>query len=334
MCAEDLASCMQVSQRKAPDSLEEFHEEVCASVGGIDEMLSLRGEVAAQRVRVESIRAERGVSEELVSALDVLAALQDKLVSLTLRPAMQQASLEEVTYSMLPSDQEARDQEGGFFKKKSGKSSFTRRRRGAVSSESAPEVLATAHIPRIVVPKSDMQRSQLQNALQDLVLFSDVHPEDLNAIVDAFTHEHCAAGTMIMKQGEVGDKFYIVVSGTCDVYVEDDPSHSSPRRMVATVSDGKGFGELALLYNSPRAATVISRTPCALWSLDRATFSAVLLRATAQRRAQYVGFLGCVPILLNMTPAEKAKIADVMEAKWFEDSEYIIEQGEVFSTVP
>jgi CRP-like cAMP-binding protein len=199
------------------------------------------------------------------------------------------------------------------------------RRRGAISSESIHAVLPSASITKVVVPKTAQQKQDLKDALQNSLLFSDIHDEDLNSLVEAFTPERCSSGTCIMRQGDNGDKFYIVAKGTCDVLISKDGGLPST---VYTVSDYGGFGELALMYDAPRAATVVSRCECELWSLDRRTFQTVLMVAITNRRRQYQNFLASVPILAKLTWEERAKIADVMEAKWFEDGEFIIEQGE------
>ena len=199
------------------------------------------------------------------------------------------------------------------------------RRRGAISSECVQAVLPSASITKVVVPKTEQQRQDLKDALQNSLLFSDIHDEDLNSLVEAFTPERCSYGTCIMRQGDNGDKFYIVARGTCDVLISKDGGMPCT---VYTVSEYGGFGELALMYDAPRAATVVARSDCELWSLDRRTFQTVLMVAITNRRRQYQNFLASVPILAKVTWEERAKIADVMEAKWFEDGEFIIEQGE------
>ncbi|EKX36560.1 hypothetical protein GUITHDRAFT_97527, partial [Guillardia theta CCMP2712] len=204
-------------------------------------------------------------------------------------------------------------------------SAHPRRRRGAVSSESMGPVLVSASISKVVIPKVEQEKQKLASVLKEMVIFSDVHDEDIHALVDAFAPEWCAAETVIMRKGDMGDKFYIVDKGVCDCFVASAEGGSM---LICTVTEGKGVGELALLYNAPRAATVVARTDCYLWSLDRGTFQCLVLSATARRRRQYKEFLRGVPILSNLTAEELAKVADVMEAKWFEGGEYIIEQGE------
>ena len=90
-----------------------------------------------------------------------------------------------------------------------------------------------------------------------------------------------------------------------------------------------GFGELALMYNAPRAATVVSAEPnCTLWALDRVTFRRILMESTFARRRMYESFLDQVPLLSTLTHYERSKIADALETHKFSTGSIIIQEGE------
>lgn len=92
-------------------------------------------------------------------------------------------------------------------------------------------------------------------------LFETLVEKDVNQIVDCMRPKSAAAGETIIKQGDAGDLFYCLQSGTVTASVDNMPD-------VMTYQSGACFGELALLYNCPRAATVVSRTISSLWTLD------------------------------------------------------------------
>lgn len=100
-------------------------------------------------------------------------------------------------------------------------------------------------------------------------------------------------------------------------------------KILKKYSEGDVFGELALLYNAPRAATIKADTECFLWVLDRQTFNHIVKDASQNKRAKYEKFLSTVPILQNMDHYERSKLADAVKEKRYAKNEQIIKQGEM-----
>ncbi|KAG9879964.1 camp-dependent protein kinase regulatory subunit, partial [Aureobasidium melanogenum] len=98
---------------------------------------------------------------------------------------------------------------------------------------------------------------------------------------------------------------------------------------VASCGPGTSFGELALMYNAPRAATVNSTEPSVIWQLDRITFRRILMDSAFQRRRMYESFLDSVPLLNTLTPYERSKIADALETQKMPAGSTIIREGDV-----
>jgi cAMP-dependent protein kinase regulator len=140
-------------------------------------------------------------------------------------------------------------------------------------------------------------------------------------------------GIKVIQQGDVGDYFYVVEKGSFDIYVNQsgkvEGGLDGVGSKVGTVGPGGSFGELALMYNAPRAATVTSTEPSTLWALDRITFRRILMDSAFQRRRMYEGFLEEVPLLSTLTPYERSKIADALETKKYPPGTTIIQEGDV-----
>lgn len=82
------------------------------------------------------------------------------------------------------------------------------------------------------------------------------------------------------------------------------------------------------MYNAPRAATIVAKTNCSLWQLDRNTFNHIVKDAAQNKRDRYEDFLSSVPILQSMDHYERSKIADAIKETPFKAGAQIIKQGD------
>ena len=81
-----------------------------------------------------------------------------------------------------------------------------------------------------------------------------------------------AADDVIIQQGDDGDNFYIIDKGTVDCFKKDDAAEGAENKLMLTYEQKGAFGELAIMYNAPRAATCIAKTACRLYALERKAF--------------------------------------------------------------
>jgi CRP-like cAMP-binding protein len=103
---------------------------------------------------------------------------------------------------------------------------------------------------------------------------------------------------------------------------------SSPSKLVQTATEAMSFGELALMYNSPRAATVTAKETSKMFKLDRMTFKFILMDTTIRKRELHKGFLEKVSILSHLSDAERLQVSDALVQKSFANGEAIITEGE------
>ncbi|KAI8085180.1 cAMP dependent protein kinase regulatory subunit [Halteromyces radiatus] len=194
-------------------------------------------------------------------------------------------------------------------------------RRTSVSAESMTPSTREHRFIKTVIPKTTDQQARIQSAIQTNFLFRHLDEMQYKDVINAMTEKHVAPQETVIQQGAVGDFFYIVESGHLDCYIDEV--------LVTEYQAGGSFGELALMYNSPRAATIVATTDCVLWALDRIMFRGILMEHTSAKRRMYESFLTDVPILASLDAYERYKIADALESVCFEDGQKVIEQNAV-----
>ena len=202
------------------------------------------------------------------------------------------------------------------------------KQRAAVMDRGEKIVAGADYVPK-VNEKPKHIRDLIMSVVTTNVLFASYAGDEQNAIVDAFELKEAAAGTDVITQGENGDYFYVVEKGSLDVLLK---SKTGDAKKAATLGAGAAFGELALMYNSPRAATVKCADACTLWQIDRKTYREIIVYYKFLRNQQYQEFVKVVEIggkklgdLLK--PADLEKFTVSLEKEVFEAGDFIIRQG-------
>jgi cAMP-dependent protein kinase regulator len=180
--------------------------------------------------------------------------------------------------------------------------------------------LKKAFVPPVIT-KSDEQKDRLKSTLTASFMFANLEANDLNIVIGAMKEVSVGVDENVINQGDSGDFLFVIESGKFDC-IKDD-------KVVKTCQSGDVFGELALLYNCPRAATVKSKEKGVLWQLDRETFNAIVKEAAQKKRQRYDTFLAKVPLLSSMDAYERSQLADALRSESFDNGQTIVSQGEV-----
>jgi cAMP-dependent protein kinase regulator len=229
-------------------------------------------------------------------------------------------------------------------------------RRTSVSAESIA-VDSSTDEPLPVYPKTPDQLRRIKVSIANNFIFRDLDEEQGTGVLNAMQERMVGKDEVVIRQGDVGEYFYVVESGFLHCYIRPEPlpptwltdtqsSHNGQLpekflqpgyhpefgRKVAECKPGNSFGELALMYGHPRAATVFAIEPSTLWSLDRITFRTIILKAAHRRRTMYEGFLSSVDLLSSLQAEERSKIADALVSKVYVDGEAVVKQGEMGDT--
>jgi MFS family permease len=134
-------------------------------------------------------------------------------------------------------------------------------------------IVAGALLPLLVIPAwprlTGIDRAaQIPAAQLDLLrrsqIFAPLPPPTLEQLAESLEEVPIEPGRVVVRQGETGDRFYLVRDGTLQVAING--------REVQTLGPGDSFGEIALLRDVPRTASVIARSEGMLYALDRDTF--------------------------------------------------------------
>jgi hypothetical protein len=153
-----------------------------------------------------------------------------------------------------------------------------RGRRQGVSAEISQGASQEDQKPIASHAKSPEESQFLLSCVSNNSLFGHLSQSSMDTVVAAFFLAEKQDGDIVMKQGSDGDNFYVIQEGSVNILVGD--------KQVASKSAGGSFGELALMYNAPRTATVVCDGPAKLWALDRTSFQGILRSTESSRNSK------------------------------------------------
>lgn len=142
-------------------------------------------------------------------------------------------------------------------------------------------------------------------------MFSGLDATGKQIVCDAMEEKKAKAGEVVIKEGDEGDSLYVVGDGTltCTKVFKGQTQPTTLKKY----QPGEAFGELALLYNAPRAATITSDGESVLYGLDRQTFNHIVKDAARKKREKYEAFLKKVKLLETMDDYERSQVAEAFK---------------------
>jgi cAMP-dependent protein kinase regulator len=173
-----------------------------------------------------------------------------------------------------------------------------------------------------VFEKTSEQADRIRGMLKKSFIFENIDDKNLEILVKAMHKVELKEGEKIITEKEDGNYLFVVDEGKLDCHKEGSTD------VLKTCVGGDIFGELALLYNAPRAASVTSKAACLLWRLDRETFGQITSAASEKYRRTLKEFLAKVPILEHLSVVEHGQLADVMVRTKVAGDTNIVTQGE------
>ncbi|XP_055386693.1 cGMP-dependent protein kinase, isozyme 2 forms cD4/T1/T3A/T3B isoform X3 [Condylostylus longicornis] len=192
-------------------------------------------------------------------------------------------------------------------------------KRQGYSAEPLSEMVNLNENSLIKIPKDSVSRELIKSAILDNDFMKNLDMTQIREIVDCMYPVKYASKSLIIKEGDVGSIVYVMEEGRVEV--------SREGKYLSTLSGAKVLGELAILYNCQRTATITAINDCKLWAIERQCFQTIMMRTGLIRQAEYTDFLKSVPIFKNLPEDTLIKISDVLEETHYQQGEYIIRQG-------
>lgn len=111
--------------------------------------------------------------------------------------------------------------------------------------------------------------------LKQIKLFDSLEETDLKKISEVIKERSVPAGTVLFKEGDIGEAFYLLKEGTVEVYKNDSGS-DKPVISISSTDESNFFGEMALVEGAPRNATIKTRGDCKVLEIDKVNFDMLL----------------------------------------------------------
>ncbi|KXZ52398.1 hypothetical protein GPECTOR_9g442 [Gonium pectorale] len=182
-------------------------------------------------------------------------------------------------------------------------------------------------LPPNAVKAQPEDYSFIENALGRLLLFTRLDPQVQRKIVSEMYERTVPAGDILIKEGDTGlaaAELYVVKSGKFEVL----QMRQGQNVRVNIKERGDCFGEISLMYDSPRTATVAATMDAVVWALDRQVFRFFVRELQETTVSQVELFLNSVPILANLSREERIRLVDAFEEVTYQAGQKVIVEGD------
>lgn len=161
----------------------------------------------------------------------------------------------------------------------------------------------------------------LLECIKDVVLFENLSEDQRKVIVKYMYKEPVKKDAKLIIQGQEGNKFYVVEDGGFDVHVD--------KNKVASYERGDVTGELSLMYNAPRSASVTATTDGSVWVMERQTYRKALMDHNKALTTKNIEFLQKVPLLQPLLSHELALVDQALQSREYVKGYVIVKQGDM-----
>ncbi|KAL3316300.1 hypothetical protein Ciccas_005056 [Cichlidogyrus casuarinus] len=169
-------------------------------------------------------------------------------------------------------------------------------------------------------PKDTQSKALIRSALMQNDFLKHLDDSQIGEMAKCMYEKRVRQGCFIIREGEVGDALYVTAEGSLQVLKEN--------RVLGNMEVGRAFGELALLYNCLRTASVRALSDAKFWTLDRKVYRQIMFASTTSRLEENKHFLQSIPEFRGLSEQKMNKLAEVLEETTYKENQYIIREGE------
>jgi CRP-like cAMP-binding protein len=178
-----------------------------------------------------------------------------------------------------------------------------------------------------VIHKSEAEIKRIKAALKGNFLFQNLPTTQTKQIYDAMKKRTVKANDVVIQQGEKGEEFFVLDEGELAVSILNNSVEVEIMRYRPNPAGANPcFGELALMYSKPRAATVAALTDGVLWAIDRRSFREILKKSSKDKYLMRT--LRSVEVLKSLSVSQLQRLGEAMEEAEFKGGESILSQGD------
>ncbi|XP_063721671.1 cGMP-dependent protein kinase 1-like [Symsagittifera roscoffensis] len=199
------------------------------------------------------------------------------------------------------------------------KASVFKQRGIGISAEPTANV-SLSEIKLIKHEKTAKQKQLIEEAIVRNDFLKKLDKVQILDMVDCMEPRVVRMHDTIIKEGEVGNEMFVIEEGNVEVF-------KGSGKQLRVMKPGQLFGELAILYNCTRTASIRSVSDCKLWVIYRKVFQNVMMKSTIQKQENHMMALKRCPLFAGCDEDTLKRLADTMEERHFNPGEFVIRHG-------
>jgi len=181
------------------------------------------------------------------------------------------------------------------------------------------QIVRASHSSAQKHSKDFRSKALIKEAIMENDFLKNLSGAQVREMVDVMEERKVPKGSFVIREGESGSHLYVAAEGEFEV-IKDG-------KVLGKLGGGKAFGELAILYNCKRTASIKATSNGKLWMLDRTVFQQIMVSTAIKKFENQVKFLKSVPLLSNLPQDVLSRMSDVLEIEVYKFGEYIVREG-------